>query len=93
MKKQTDDEILAAALLCPESEKVPLGVGDRVIALEEYHFWRHRFVAKGTRGKVLGIDMREKTLPLYIEWDYDPGYVWWCQLGPIGKLTPRRVKA
>ena len=53
MKKLTDDEMMAKALLCPESEKVPLEVGDRVIALETHIFCPGGpRVAKGETGCV-----------------------------------------
>lgn len=98
MGKLTDDEIMAQALTCPESEKVPLEVGDRVIALEDYTLWEgcglSCVINKGDRGEILeirhcGKSTAELGFPLRIDWD-SLGYRQWGEIGPIGKLVPRR---
>jgi len=92
MKKMTDDEIMAKALLCPESEKVPLEVGDRVIALETFKYtWDT--IDKGSRGvvdEVRGIN-KQGGFPARISWNgrsslYGPYNE---DMRPIGKLVKR----
>lgn len=92
MKPLTDDEIMAQALACPESEKVPLQVGDRVIALESHDFWELLSITKGSQGKVVTIDQTNPPdkLPVRIKWDGIGRYGSWGIIDFIGKLVPRK---
>ena len=91
MKKQTDDEIMAKALLCPESGKVPLEVGDRVIALEAFTFFCER-IKKGQWGTIAELN-RGDCCPWRIRWDGVDGVYWGWYSYPIGKLVKRGMKA
>lgn len=84
----TDDEIMAAALRCPESEKVPLKVGDRVIALEDFLIWGGpNKIKRGMMGVVDRSDY--STMPWHIDWGLRNQ--WWANRSdPIGKLVPRK---
>ena len=85
MKKLTDDEIMAKALLCPESEKVPLEVGDRVIALEDFGNYD---IKRGMRGTLIALDDWNMAVPWLIKWE--DGATWYAGgTRPIGKLVKR----
>jgi hypothetical protein len=84
MEKLTDDDIIAQALKCPESEKVPLEVGDRVIALEDFGKYD---ITKGMMGELLEDD--HSCVPWLIEWEHER-ILWAETFRPIGKLVPRR---
>lgn len=92
MDKLIDDEIIAQALKCPESEKVPLEVGDRVIALESHNFWELLRVSKGSQGTVVTIDQINKPTnwPIRVKWDGIGEAGFWGGIDSIGKLVPRR---
>jgi len=87
MSEAAIEAAIETAKNCPESEKVPLRVGDRVIALESFTFWADR-VPKGTRGVVTEYD-GIGTMPIRIMWDSNKCNLW-GKLGPIGKLVHRK---
>jgi hypothetical protein len=87
----TENEVLAKALLCPESEKIPLKVEDRVIALESFLYFHCR-IKRGERGDIVEINPNDSICPLWIKWDGQDNSWWGFNWNHIGKLVPKARK-